>query len=245
WLKPGGCLNVTEINEFSEINQITTSTLYGVSPIKLRYSSLYIQLLRNIQIQEEDGSWWRFNLRCSIGVSSNTEPLSGLKHTRLLAEKVPAPSGSLHLNYLELLEGLSTIWPQHQESINVLLGRERSSWTSKIFEERMIISEDSTVLAFNPRRNDLLISVDSHSIIREKNSNVWTIEIDCFAYHNILTKTVDYRSRVEWNETFLEAIEYLKINEIYFNTFVAADFLSEKKDIDESRGNHVRSRLRD
>ncbi|KAE9548390.1 hypothetical protein FO519_008404, partial [Halicephalobus sp. NKZ332] len=32
WLKPGGCLNVTEINEFSEINQITTSTLYGVSP---------------------------------------------------------------------------------------------------------------------------------------------------------------------------------------------------------------------
>lgn len=63
---------------------------------------------------------------------------------------------------------------------------------------------------------------------------MWTVDTNPFAYRTALTKATelkDHRIRAGWNETFLEAIEYLNSNKACFDTFVASELLSEEKEV--------------
>lgn len=70
WLKPGGFLKLRESCSEPSTGRKNASTLHtnDVNPTSYRYSSLYIQLLKNLEIQEEDGTWWKFDLKWSASV---------------------------------------------------------------------------------------------------------------------------------------------------------------------------------
>ncbi|KAE9554540.1 hypothetical protein FO519_002244 [Halicephalobus sp. NKZ332] len=205
WLRPGGFLKLRESCSEPSTGRKKTATLHtaDVNPTSYRYSSLYIQLLKNVEIQEEDGSWWKFDLKWSASVPTYIQRLSNWRQVHWLAEKVPASSEGPHLTFDEL-----------------------------IFGKSLKIPESSTVLAFNPRKTDLFLHIDSHAIAEGANSNVWTAETNCFAYRTALTKateTKDHRIRAGWNETFSEAVDYLQSNMADFDFFVASELFSEDR----------------
>lgn len=70
WMRPNGYLKLRESCSEPSTGRKKTSTLHtnDVNPTHYRFSSLYIQLLRNVQIQDEDGSWWKLDLKWSASV---------------------------------------------------------------------------------------------------------------------------------------------------------------------------------
>ena len=77
WLRPGGFLKLRESCSEPSTGRKKTSTLHtnDANPTSYRYSSLYIQLLKNVQIQEEDGSWWTFDLKWSASIPTYIQVL--------------------------------------------------------------------------------------------------------------------------------------------------------------------------
>ena len=75
WLKPRGLLEIKEScsDPAIKVNKDVTFYINNIRPIKYRYNSLYIQLLRNIQIREENGSRWRFDLKWSVNAATHIE----------------------------------------------------------------------------------------------------------------------------------------------------------------------------
>ena len=70
-------------------------------------------------------------------------------------------------------------------------------------------------------------------VIKEANPDTWIVETESFAYHAVwtkLTELANHRIRVGWYESFLNAVEYFKVNSLCFETFIASDFLLETEE---------------
>uniref|UniRef100_A0AC34G070 Methyltransferase domain-containing protein n=1 Tax=Panagrolaimus sp. ES5 TaxID=591445 RepID=A0AC34G070_9BILA len=214
-----------------------TATLHTneSNPTHYRFSSLYIQLLRHVQIQDSDGKWWKFDLKWSSSVPTYIYRLSNWRQVHWLARKVPADSAETHMTFDELVEAFSVGWSNEQKSFDELLDGETSTWSNSIMGNRVSYPSTATVLSYNPRKLDPFIHVDAFEIAKTGNANIWNIDTNPYYYRTSLTKateTKDHRVRFGYNNNATEAFEYLKSNDAIFTTFVATEFMSTASEDD-------------
>uniref|UniRef100_A0AC35EQT8 Methyltransferase type 11 domain-containing protein n=1 Tax=Panagrolaimus sp. PS1159 TaxID=55785 RepID=A0AC35EQT8_9BILA len=205
WLRPDGYLKLRESCSEPSTGRKKAATLHTSesNPTHYRFSSLYIQLLRN--------------------------RLSNWRQVHWLARKVPADSNKTHMTFDELVTAFSIGWLDEQIAVDALLDSEKSTWCSSIMDTRVNYPSTATVLSYNPRTLDPFVHVDAFNIAKESNVNIWNVETNPFFYRTSLTKateTKDHRVRFGYNNNLTQALEYLKSNDAEFTSFIATEFMS-------------------
>jgi SAM-dependent methyltransferase len=231
WLRPDGYLKLRESCSEPSTGRKKAATLHTSesNPTHYRFSSLYIQLLRNVKIQDSDGKWWKFDLKWSASVPTYIYRLSNWRQVHWLAQKVPVDSNETHMTFDELVTSFSIGWLDEQIAVDALLDGEKSTWCSSIMDTRVNYPSTATVLSYNPRTLDPFVHVDAFNIAKESNANIWNVETNPFFYRTSLTKateTKDHRVRFGYNNNLTQALEYLKSNDAEFTSFIATEFMS-------------------
>jgi phosphoethanolamine N-methyltransferase len=134
WLRPDGYLKLRESCSEPSTGRKKAATLHtaDTNPTHYRYSSLYIQLLKNVHVQDSDGKWWKFDLKWSASVPTYIYKLSNWRQVHWLAQKVPADSNETHMSFDEIVSAFSNEWIEEQKSFDALLDGEASTWCSSV-----------------------------------------------------------------------------------------------------------------
>uniref|UniRef100_A0A183CA08 phosphoethanolamine N-methyltransferase n=1 Tax=Globodera pallida TaxID=36090 RepID=A0A183CA08_GLOPA len=202
WLRPDGYLHLREscsepsTKKSVDNNSSSSSSLHNKSqpnPTRYRFSSAYIQLLRNIRhIEDESGKIWRFDVQwaCSVGVY--IERQLNWRQVHWLARKVPATDNnaiSIPKSVETLAKQFADQWPAEQRE----------------FDHRMDVQKPGGRKIFTE------FGVDAEALAQRVGRRIWAVETDPFAYRNALTRANqcgDRRVRLAWHFNLESALDF-------------------------------------
>lgn len=103
------------------------------NPTHYRFSSLYIQLLRNIRYRDNEGKVWKFELEWSCSVPTYIKRQNNWRQVHWLCKKVSAENDheTSPAELLALFDGKDGVWQKQQVAWDAKLDNEKYCWTDK------------------------------------------------------------------------------------------------------------------
>ncbi|KAI3418205.1 hypothetical protein GPALN_010422 [Globodera pallida] len=227
WLRPDGYLHLREscsepsTKKSVDNNSSSSSSLHNKSqpnPTRYRFSSAYIQLLRNIRhIEDESGKIWRFDVQwaCSVGVY--IERQLNWRQVHWLARKVPATDNnaiSIPKSVETLAKQFADQWPAEQREFDHRMDVQKPGWMQKAFDrclDEMEFNGDGIMFGFSGRKIFTEFGVDAEALAQRVGRRIWAVETDPFAYRNALTRANqcgDRRVRLAWHFNLESALDF-------------------------------------
>ncbi|CAD6191834.1 unnamed protein product [Caenorhabditis auriculariae] len=241
WLRPHGVVHLRESCSEPSTGRAKAKSMHSgdTNPTHYRFSSLYINLLRNIRYRDEDNKLWRFNVHWSCSVPTYVKRQNNWRQVHWLAEKVAAEEGAKETTFNDLLELFGKTWKAEQQAWDKKLDEEKYCWTDKIFStvlNEKKIPANSTVYVFTPREVSPFVHVNSHLLAEKFSCNVWNVETVAEYYRTSLTKAnnfKDQRVRFGWNASLRSSVAYWQQRGASFDTVIATELLANSSAEDD------------
>nr|6WLF_A Chain A, Phosphoethanolamine N-methyltransferase 1 [Bursaphelenchus xylophilus]6WLF_B Chain B, Phosphoethanolamine N-methyltransferase 1 [Bursaphelenchus xylophilus] len=237
WLKPGGYLHVRESCTEPSTGKSKTGSMHSdkkANPTHYRYSSVYLQLLKELRWTDARGMQWRFNVLWAKSVPTYVERVLNWRQVHWLCVKVPAQDGGIS-NEKALISAMGR-WKIIQDHTEYLLNG-KTSWATDVINNVIskvdFANNNLPLYVYSPRVVSPFVFVDSHNIAAMTGLSVWAVETNPLFYRHMLNRCVeakDRRVQYGWNADLQSSINDWGLKKARFGGVIATELFMANSD---------------